>query len=122
MPADWAMTQNNLGNALSTQGERTGGADGLALLADAVTAYRNALTVRTKAAMPAQWAMTQENIALAFSAKARLVDDPLPDWRAAELAATLALQVYTPEHMPFYHEKATRLLARIRTEIAERGG
>lgn len=42
--------------------------------------------------------------------------------RAAELAATLALQVYTPEHMPFYHEKATRLLARIRTEIAERGG
>ena len=122
MPADWAMTQNNLGNALGTQGERTGGADGLALLADAVTAYRNALTVRTKAAMPAQWAMTQENIALAFSAKARLVDDPLPDWRAAELAATLALQVYTPEHMPFYHEKATRLLARIRTEIAERGG
>lgn len=40
----WA---NMLGTALGTQGARTGGAEGLALLADAVTAYRDALTVWT---------------------------------------------------------------------------
>ena len=122
MPANWAATLNNLGNALRTQGERTGGAAGLALLADAVAANRDALSVYTHAAMPAQWAMTQENIALAFEAMAARGDDPLPELREAEVAVLAALTIYTPEHMPFYHEKATRLLARIRAKITERGG
>ena len=39
------MTQNNLGNALQEQGIRTGGAEGRALLAEAVAAYRQALDV-----------------------------------------------------------------------------
>ena len=40
MPLDWAMTQNNLGNALSTLGERE---SGTARLEEAVAAYRAAL-------------------------------------------------------------------------------
>ena len=66
MPADWAMTQNNLGNALASQGERTSGSEGLRLLDEAVTAYRDALTVRTRADMPADWAMTQNNLGTAL--------------------------------------------------------
>ncbi len=121
MPAQWATTQNNLGTALRAQGERTGGAAGLALLADAVAAYRASLTVRTEIAMPADWAMTQENIALAFEAMAARRDDPLPELHEAEVAVLAALTVYTPEHMPFYHEKAIRLLTRIRAKLAEHG-
>jgi tetratricopeptide (TPR) repeat protein len=119
MPIDWAMTQNNLGAALRSQGERTGGSEGLRLLDQAVTAYRDALTVRTRAEMPAKWAMTQENIGLALGsmaeadpdrARAHLLD--------AEVAFVAALDVYTPEHMAFYHDKATRSLAHVREKLA----
>ncbi|MBX9860531.1 MAG: hypothetical protein K2Y20_13230 [Sphingomonas sp.] len=122
MPVQWATTHNNLGTALATQGARTGSAAGLALLTEAVAAYRAALTVRTKGTMPADWAGTQENVALAFESMAALRDDPLPDLREAEAAVLAALRVYTPEHMSFYHAKATDLLTRIRAKIAERGG
>ena len=40
MPLDWAMTQNNLGNALAILGERESGTE---RLEQAVTAYRAAL-------------------------------------------------------------------------------
>ncbi len=62
LPQDWAMTQNNLGTALSEQGIRTGGPEGAGLLAEAVTAYRNALEVYTRDALPQDWAMTQSNL------------------------------------------------------------
>jgi tetratricopeptide (TPR) repeat protein len=119
MPVDWAMTQNNLGSALQTQGEHTGGPEGLRLLNEAITAYREALTVYTRADMPAQWAMTQENVGLAFESIAELDPDRA---RAhlldAEAALVAALGIYTPEHMAFYHDKATGALARIRAKLA----
>ena len=40
VPLEWAKTQNNLGNALSTLGERE---SGTARLQEAVAAYREAL-------------------------------------------------------------------------------
>jgi transcriptional regulator with XRE-family HTH domain len=69
-PMDWAMTQNNLGNALRDLGTRAGDT---AALQDAVTAYRAALEVYTREASPMDWAMTQNNLgnALATSAPAR---------------------------------------------------
>jgi tetratricopeptide (TPR) repeat protein len=45
VPLDWAMTQNNLGNALSTLGERE---SGTARLEEAVAAYRAALEEWTR--------------------------------------------------------------------------
>ena len=59
MPLDWAMTQNNLGNALRTLGERE---SGTARLEEAVTAYRDALTERTRERVPLDWATTQNNL------------------------------------------------------------
>jgi hypothetical protein len=59
-----ATTQNNLGTALSTLGERE---SGTARLEQAVAAYRDALQERTRESGPLQWAMTQSNLGLALS-------------------------------------------------------
>ena len=59
------MTQNNLGNALRTLGERESGTE---TLTKAVEAYREALKERTRDRVPFLWAQTQENLAIAHSA------------------------------------------------------
>ena len=59
MPLDWATTQNNLGNALSTLGQRE---SGTARLEEAVAAYRAALQERTRERVPLDWATTQINL------------------------------------------------------------
>ena len=71
MPLDWATTQNNLGNALQSLGERE---SGTARLEEAVAAYREALKEWTRERVPLEWAMTQNNLgncALERSASAR---------------------------------------------------
>ncbi|MEO6725858.1 MAG: hypothetical protein ABIU20_01480 [Blastocatellia bacterium] len=61
------MTQNNLGNALSSQGERSEGAEGARLMGEAITAYRAALSVRTREQLPQDWAITQSNVGVVLS-------------------------------------------------------
>jgi tetratricopeptide (TPR) repeat protein len=58
VPLQWATTQNNLGNALSTLGERE---SGTARLEEAVSAYRAALEERTRDRVPLQWGMSLGN-------------------------------------------------------------
>jgi hypothetical protein len=65
VPLDWATTQNNLGAALWTLGERE---SGTAKLVEAVAAYREALKERTRARVPLQWATTQTNLGNAQTA------------------------------------------------------
>ena len=62
----WSAGQNCLAVALQEQGTRTKAAEGADLLAQAITAYRNALEVRTRADHPVDWAMTQNNLANAL--------------------------------------------------------
>ena len=64
------MTQNNLGNALKTLGERE---SGTARLEEAVAAYRAALEEWTRERVPLDWATTQNNLgnALRRSASGR---------------------------------------------------
>jgi tetratricopeptide (TPR) repeat protein len=64
VPLDWAMTQNNLGTALSALGERE---SGTARLEKAVAAFRAALGEYTRDRVPLQWATTQTNLGLALS-------------------------------------------------------
>ncbi len=90
VPLDWAMTQNNLGTALQTLGERE---DGTQRLEEAVAAFRAALEVMDARARPAlSWAMTLEQpsaralktLASARSGTARLSrrSPPIaPPWR-----------------------------------------
>ena len=93
---DWAMTQNNLGNALSRLGERESGTE---RLEEAVAAYRAALQERTRERVPLHWAMTQNNLGNALwrlgereSGTARL-EEAVDAYRAA-------LQERTRERVP----------------------
>ena len=91
-----AMTQNNLGNALQTLGERE---SGTARLEEAVAAYRAALEERTRERVPLDWAGTQNNLGNALwrlgereSGTARL-EEAVAAYRAA-------LEEYTRERVP----------------------
>ncbi len=63
VPLLWAMTQNDLGNALSRLGERQ---SGTARLEEAIAAYREALKEVTRERMPLEFAATQNNLGLAL--------------------------------------------------------
>jgi tetratricopeptide (TPR) repeat protein len=96
VPLDWAAAQNNLGNALSTLGERE---SGTAHLDEAVTAYREALKEYTRERVPLQWAAAQNNLGNALttlgereSGTGRL-DEAVTAYREA-------LKEYTRERVP----------------------
>jgi tetratricopeptide (TPR) repeat protein len=97
-----ARLRNNLGNALATQGERTGGLKGLRLLDEAVSAYRGALTIHTRADLPTRWAMTQNNLGNALAAHGHCTDGPegLRVFAEAVTAYRDALNVHTKAEMP----------------------
>ncbi|MEQ9674006.1 MAG: hypothetical protein RLO10_06050, partial [Roseovarius indicus] len=61
-PGLWGKVQNNLAAALMDQGTRTGGTEGAAMLAKAVGAYGESLTIRTRENHPMHWARTQNNL------------------------------------------------------------
>ncbi|HEX8623034.1 MAG TPA: DUF4062 domain-containing protein [Allosphingosinicella sp.] len=71
-----ARLHNNLGNALAVQGERTGGPAGRRLLNEAITAYRDALTIHTRADMPRAWATTKNNLGNALAAQSEGTGGP----------------------------------------------
>ena len=99
---NWAMTQNNLGIALKTQGERTEGAAGTQLLAEAVTAYRKALEVYTRAALPQGWAATQNNLGTALQTQGERTEGAAGAQLLVEAvtAHRQALEVYTRAALP----------------------
>jgi tetratricopeptide (TPR) repeat protein len=62
-PLEWAMLQNNLGNALAALGVRERGIDSFEA---AIAAYRGALEVYTRSRSPLEWAMTHNNLGAAL--------------------------------------------------------
>ncbi len=105
VPLDWPTTQNNLGNALLSLGER-----GTARLDEAVVAYRAALEERTRERVPYPWAQTQENLAIAYSALFDKTRRP-SQLNDALGAVEGALQEYRKAGAALYVEKAERLRA-----------
>jgi len=101
---DWAMTQMNLGNVLREQGIRAAGAESLRLLRVAEKAYREALTVYTKAkaSLPQDWARTQMNLGnvLRDQGIRAAGAESLRLLRVAEKAYREALTVYTEAQLP----------------------
>ena len=95
------MTQDNLGNALTRLGERQRGAE-RARLAEAVEAYRQALTVYTRDDLPQQWALTQNNLGNALARLGERQGGAEGAQRLAEAvdAYRLALTVRTRDHFP----------------------
>ncbi len=96
VPLNWAMTQNNLGNALVSLGERE---SGTARLEQAVAAYRDALQEWTRERVPLDWAMTQNNLGHALT---RLGERESGTARLEEAVAAFreALQERTRERVP----------------------
>ena len=63
MPLDWAKTQNNLGLALTTLGEREGST---VRLEQAVVAFRQALEELTQEREPRLYSIVQRNLEIAL--------------------------------------------------------
>ena len=100
--SNWAMTQNNLGNALVTLGERESGASGIARLEEAVAAYREALKEYTRERVPLDWAMTQNNLGTALWTLGERESGASGVARLQEAVAAYreALKEYTRERVP----------------------
>ena len=104
---DWAMAQNNLGNAWQNMPTGDRGEN----LQRAIEAYEAALTVRTKVAHPVAWAMTQNNLAVALAAIAELDgQDRCGLLRRAIAAGKGALTIRTAKAMPHDHASTSRNL------------
>jgi tetratricopeptide (TPR) repeat protein len=95
-PLDWAMTQNNLGAALKSLGDRE---SGTARLEQAADAYRNALEERTRERAPLQWAMTQNNLGNALQSLGARESGTARLEQAVD-AYRNALEEYTRERAP----------------------
>ena len=96
VPLDWAMTQNNLGNALAILGEREAGTG---RLEEAVEAFRAALLERTRERVPLDWAMTQNNLGNALQALGER-EAGTGRLEAAVAAYRAALEERTQERVP----------------------
>jgi tetratricopeptide (TPR) repeat protein len=101
------VTQNNLGTALGTLGERE---SGTARLEEVVAAYRAALTEWTRERVPLQWATTQNNLGIALM---RLGESESGTARLEEAVAAYraALTEYTRERLPYYWARTQQNLA-----------
>ncbi len=118
VPLDWAATQNNLGNALTTLGERE---SGTARLEEAVAAYRAALEERTPARVPLQWALTQHGLAHALERLAERRQNPA---QMAEALACMqgAIEVYQNGGVSHWLPVAEASVARMQTKLAAMEG
>lgn len=108
MPLDWARTQNSLGNALRTLGERE---SGTARLEEAVQALRAALQEQTRERDPLRWATTQKNLGNALWALGARESGPV---RLEE-----AVQAYRAAQAEFTQTKASEYFAALSWGIAE---
>src|SRR5262249_18294235 len=98
VPLDWAMTQNNLGNALSMLGERE---SRTMHLEEGVGAYRAALEERTRERVPLQWAMTQHNLGIVLIRLGTRTGNSIHFEEARtvlEAADTVYKEVHHPQH------------------------
>jgi tetratricopeptide (TPR) repeat protein len=116
VPLEWATTQNNLGAALWTLGQRE---SGTARLDEAVAAYRGALKEQTRERVPLQWAMTQNNLGGALwtlgqreSGTARL-DEAVAAYREA-------LKEWTRERVPLEWATTQNNLGRALATLGQR--
>jgi tetratricopeptide (TPR) repeat protein len=116
VPLDWAMTQNNLGIALATLGDRE---SGTARLEEAVTAFRAALREFTRERVPLDWAMTQNNLG---NTLATLGDRESGTARLEEAVTAFgaALEEHTRERVPLDWAMTQNNLGNAFTRLGER--
>ena len=121
-PSLWAMTQNNLGNALQQLGKRLEGHEGIDKLKAAVVANESALEVCTREALPLDWAMTQNNLGTALAALGARLEgqEGIEHLETAVAAFEAALEVYTKDSFPRQHANVLDNLKIVKTVLEER--
>ena len=113
VPLDWAVAQNNLGNALRELGARE---SGTVRLDEAMAAYRAVLEERTRERMPLDWAGTTSNLGLALEA---LFDKT---GERAQLEEAIALvraarEVFDEAGASYYIERSDWILADMEAKL-----
>jgi tetratricopeptide (TPR) repeat protein len=123
-PREWSRTQNNLGNALVEQSERSSGPKATELLAQAVQAFRAALEVRTKAGMPQEWASTQSSLGIALVGQGERSSGPKAmDLLAQAMSAFhAALLIQTKTDLPLDWARTQNGLGVALFDLGERSG
>jgi tetratricopeptide (TPR) repeat protein len=115
-PSSWAMTQNNLGYALRTMGERESGTK---RLKEAVQAFREALQEYTRERVPLAWAMTQNNLGTALSTLGER-ESGTERLEEAVQAHRAALQERTRERVPLDWAMTQNNLGNTLSRLGER--
>jgi tetratricopeptide (TPR) repeat protein len=114
VPQQWAVTQNNLGNALQAQGTRAEKSEALRLLHESVAAYRQSLLVFTHDQRPQMWAMAKHNLGSALQEEGIRDEGPQAQRLLEEAVAAYkeALLVWTRQQRPQQWAMAQNNLAR----------
>ena len=117
----WAAAHDHLAIALGEQGTRTDGEAGTTLLTEAVAAYREALTIRTRADHPVDWAKTQNNLANALENQGTRTGGEAGTTLLAEAVAAnrAALTIRTREDHPVQWAMTQNNLALAEEAIAD---
>jgi tetratricopeptide (TPR) repeat protein len=110
------MTQNNLGSALSSLGERE---SGTAKLEEAVVAYREALKELTRERVPLDWAWTQNNLGTALGSLGER-ESGTAKLEEAVAAYREALKEWTRERVPLEWAKTQHNLGNALWSLGER--
>jgi CHAT domain-containing protein/tetratricopeptide (TPR) repeat protein len=98
LPQDYAMTNNNLGNAYINLAPFS--ANPAEQIEKAIAAYANALRVYTEAELPQAWATTNNNLGVAYRDLAPFSSNPAEQIEKAIAAYANALRVYTEAKLP----------------------
>ena len=114
-PLQWATTQNNLGTALGTLGERE---SGTARLDEAVAAYREALKERTRERVPLDWATTQSNLGNALATLGERTEDAFK-LEEARNAIETAFEVFMQDGQTHYRAYFEQRLGEVERKIAD---
>lgn len=118
---------NNLGAALANQAVLAEGEERVALLGQAVEAYRAVLEVFTRQAAPTDWAKAQNSLAVLHLNRALSLEEEdkkaaLQALQEAHVCVTSSLEVCTQEDIPAEHHRALQLCdmieARMRASAA----
>jgi tetratricopeptide (TPR) repeat protein len=118
VPLDWAQTQMNLGDTLSTLGEREGGT---ARLEEAVAAYRSALKEWTRDRASLHWAYLQQGLAKALAVSGLRLKDPLR-LKEALVCVHGAVEVYQQAGEGYWRSVAERRVIELKARLAEMAG
>jgi excisionase family DNA binding protein len=116
VPFDWARTQNSLGAALLTLGERQNNA---VLLTEAVAAFRGALEERTRDRPARDWATTQHHLGIAL-ARLGLLQNDAAHLAEAVVAFRAALDASPRDQVPLDWAAIQYDLAEAHLRLSER--